>query len=193
MRCLASHPRCTEWHDRRPKPEHDTHGPTMPHVNLGDVGSLKRLAWAIYDGLYIPENHPPLSGLCDWACILNKTMTHIFHGRTLWEHCPLSTAGGSNMTATAHLKGGPAAELSGRRNQQKRPQAPWASASPASKTPTLWSVMNVPSGATSAHADSGAMIASPDLGEGDDNEPFHEFNQHRMQQCGAGGEPSEPP
>ena len=41
-------------------------------------------------------------------------------------------------------------------------------------------------------ADGGVMTASLDLGEEDDDEPFHEFNQHRMQQCGAGGEPSEP-
>ena len=49
------------------------------------------------------------------------------------------------------------------------------------------------SGATSACADGGAMTASLDLGEEDDNEPFHEFNRHRMQQCGAEGEPSETP
>ena len=36
------------------------------------------------------------------------------------------------------------------------------------------------------------MTASLDLGEDDDEEPFHEFNQCGMQQCGA-GEPSEPP
>ena len=29
--------RCTEWHDGRPKPECDTFGPAMPHINLGDV------------------------------------------------------------------------------------------------------------------------------------------------------------
>ena len=89
-------------------------------------------------------------------------------------------------------EGGPAAKPSGRRNQQKRPQAPRASASPASKTSTLWSVMNVPSGAALAHADGGAMTAFLDLGEEDDDEPFHEFNEHRMEQCGVGGEPSEP-
>ena len=39
MLSFASH-RCMEQYDGRPKPEHDTNGPTMPHVNLGDVGSL---------------------------------------------------------------------------------------------------------------------------------------------------------
>ena len=120
-------------------------------------------------------------------------MTHIFHGRMLLEHCPQSTVGGSNVAATACLKGGPAAKPSGRRNRQKRPQAPQASASPASKTPTLQSVVNMPSGATLARADGGTMTASLDLGEDDDDELFHEFNWCRMQQCGAGGEPSEPP
>ena len=92
----------------------------------------------------------------------------------------------------ACLKGGPVAKPSGRGNWQKRPQAPQAPASPTSRTPTLWSVVNVLLGATSACADSGVVTASLDLGEEDDDEPFHEFNQHRMQQCGAGGEPSEP-
>ena len=87
---------------------------------------------------------------------------------------------------------GPAVKLSRRRNQQKRPQALRAPASPPSKTPTLQSIVNMPSGAASAHTDGGAMTASLDLGEEDDEEPFHEFNQHRMQQCGV-GEPSEPP
>ena len=96
------------------------------------------------------------------------------------------------MAAAAHLKGGPAVKPSGRRNQQKRPQVPWAPASPASKTPMLQSVINVPSGAALAQADGAAMTASLDLGEEDGKEPFHEFNQHRMQQCGV-GEPSEPP
>ena len=50
----------------------------------------------------------------------------------------------------------------------------------------------MPSGAALACAGSGAMAASLDLGEEDDEETFHEFNWHRMQQCEA-GEPSEPP
>ena len=164
-----------EWCNGRLKPEQDTHGPAMPHVNLGDVGSLERLAWAIYDGKYVPADQLALSGTCDWACILNKAMTHIFHGRTLWEHCPLRTSGDSNAVATTRLKVRPAAKLSRRRNQRKRPQALWAPAS-ASKTPTLWSVVNVPSGAALARVDGGAVTASLDLGEEDDTEPFHEFN-----------------
>ena len=106
---------------------------------------------------------------------------------------PPSTIGGSNVAATAHLKGGPAVKPSGRRNQQKRPQALQTPASPATRSPTLWSVMNMPSGAALARADGGAVTTSLDLGEDDDDELFHKFNQHRMQQCGAGGEPSEPP
>ena len=135
----------------------------MPHINLGDVGNLERLTWAIYDGRYVLGSQLALSGLDNWACILTKVMTHIFHGRMLWEHCPLSTIGGANVATAAHLKGGPVVKLSGRRNQQKRPEGPQAPASPAPKTPTLWSIINVSSGATSAHADGGVMTASLDL------------------------------
>ena len=105
---------------------------------------------------------------------------------------PLSTVGSANMAAAAHLKGGSVVKLSGRRNWQKRPQVLQAPASPASKTPTLWSVVNMPSGTTSAQADGGAMTASLDLGEEEGKELFHEFNQHTMQQCGL-GKPSKPP
>ena len=49
----------------------------------------------------------------------------------------------------------------------------------------------MPSGAALVCTDGGVMTASLDLGEEDDDEPFHEFNWHRMQQCGV-GEPSEP-
>ena len=98
MLSFASH-RCTEWHDGRLKPEHDTYGPAMPHVNLRDFGSLKRLAWAIYNKKYFPGDQPTPSGPCNWACILNEIMKHIFHGRTLWEHWILSTIGGYNVAA----------------------------------------------------------------------------------------------
>ena len=175
--------RCTEWHNGRPKPEHDTFRPIMPNINLGDVRSLERLTWAVYDGMYVLGSQSALSGLHDWACILNKTMTHIFHGRPLQEHCSPSTIGGTNVATT---------KPSGRRNWQKRPQALQTPASPVSKTPTLWSVINMPSGATSAYTGVGVMTASLDLREEDDEEPFHEFNQHRMQQCWV-REPSEHP
>ena len=139
--------RCTERCNRRPKPEHDTFGPTMPHINLGDVGSLKRLAWAIYDGMYVLGSQPALSGLCDWACIINKMTTHIFHGRMLWEHwLPSEHHWRHQRGCCWPPERGPAVKPSRRRNWQKRPQAPWAPAFPASKTPTLWSVVNMPSG-----------------------------------------------
>ena len=70
------------------KPERDMFGPAMPHINLGDVGNLERLAWAVYDGMYVPGSGPALSGPHNCACIPDKVTTHIFHGRMLWEHCP---------------------------------------------------------------------------------------------------------
>ena len=81
MLSFTSH-RCMEWHNGRLKPEHDMHEPTMPHVNLGDIGSLERFAWAVYNGMYVPGNQPTLSGPHDWACVLNKTMTSHFS----WEN-----------------------------------------------------------------------------------------------------------
>ena len=179
-----------EWHDGKPKPECDTFGPAMPHINLGDVRKLERLAWAVYDGMYVPGSRPALSGPCNWVCILNKKMTHIFHGRTLWEHYPPSTIGGANTATAARLKGGPSSEAVWEKEPAKETPSTVAPAFPASKTPTLWSIVNVPSGAASAHAGSGAMTVLIDLGEKEDEEPFHEFNQLRMQQCGV-GKPSE--
>ena len=85
---------------------------------------------------------------------------------------------------------GPSSEAVWEKEPAKETPSTVAPASPASKTPTLWSIVNVPSGAASAHAGSGAMTVLIDLGEKDDEEPFHEFNQLRMQQCGV-GKPSE--
>ena len=47
--------RCTEWHNRRLKPECDTFGPAMPHIILGDIRNLERLTWAIYDGMFVQK------------------------------------------------------------------------------------------------------------------------------------------
>ena len=179
MLSFVSH-RCMEWQNGRLKPEHDTHGSPMPHVNLGNIGSLERLAWAIYDRIYVPGNEPTLSGLCDWTCVLNKTIMHTFHGRMLWSTAPKHCW---RLQCGHHCppERGPSSKAVQERELAEETQASWAPASPASKTRTLWSVMNVPSGATSAHADGGAMTTSLDLGEEDDDEPFHEFNWHRMQ------------
>ena len=87
---------------------------------------------------------------------------------------------------------GPSSEAIWKKEPAEETPSAMGTSIPASKTPMLQSVINVPSGAALAQADGGAMTASLDLGEEDGEEPFHEFNQHRMQQCGV-GEPSEPP
>ena len=102
--------RCIEQCNRSLKPERDTFGPAMPHVNLGDIGNLKRLAWAVYNEMYVPGSWPALSGLANWACILNKVMTHIFHGRMLQEHCPPKHHWRDQCGCCCPLKRGPSGE-----------------------------------------------------------------------------------
>ena len=175
--------RCTEQYNGRPKPEHDTFRPAMPHINLGDVRSLERLAWAVYDGMYVLGSWPALSGLCDWACILDKTMTHIFHGRTLWEHCPQAPLKAPTQPLPPAWKGASSEAIQKKEPAEETPSTMGTSIPCLQDINTLVSC-NLPSGATLAHAGVGVMAASLDLGEEDEEEPFHEFNWHRMQQCG---------
>ena len=55
---------CMERHGSK-KEESNTLGAAYPKVNLSDVDGLEHLAWAVYDGVYVPGNLPDLTG-CHW-------------------------------------------------------------------------------------------------------------------------------
>ena len=57
---------CTEWCRSR-KQKGNTLGDPYPWVDFHDIHSLERLAWAVYDGVFMPGNGPALSGYYDWV------------------------------------------------------------------------------------------------------------------------------
>ena len=58
-------------------------------VDLNDKDGLEPLAWAVYNGIFIPGDPPMLTSHYDWLCIIVGTTLHlIYHGKTVEEHCP---------------------------------------------------------------------------------------------------------
>ena len=52
-------------------------------VVLSDVNGLECLAWAVYDGVFMPGDPLVLTSHPEWACIITGTTIHlIFHGAT---------------------------------------------------------------------------------------------------------------
>ena len=84
---------CMEWCSSQKK-ECNSLGAAYPRVNLSDVDGLEHLAWAVYNGVYVPGDLPGLTGHHYWDCIISgTTLCLIYHGRTHEEHCkPLTIA-----------------------------------------------------------------------------------------------------
>ena len=51
---------CTDQRGK-PKKPHRTHGEAYARVDLNDANGLKCLAWAVYDGVFLPGNLPMLT------------------------------------------------------------------------------------------------------------------------------------
>ena len=92
---------CTEWCGCAKK-HCNTLGNAYPLVNLTNVDNLEHLAWAVYDGVFIPGDPPVLTGHHDWSHIITGMTLHlIFHGKTMGEHClPCTTASFNAKQAT---------------------------------------------------------------------------------------------
>ena len=67
----------------------NTLGYIYPQVSLDDVDSLKNLAWAMYNGVFVPGKPPVLIGYHNRSCIIFGITPHlIFCGKTSEEHYP---------------------------------------------------------------------------------------------------------
>ena len=73
---------CMEWCGS-PKKPCNTLGDAYPRVVLSDVNGLECLAWAVYDGVFVPGHPPVLTGHHDWSHIITGITLHlIFHRKT---------------------------------------------------------------------------------------------------------------
>ena len=79
---------CMEWHGK-PKKHHKMHGEAYLRVDLNDVDGLECLAWAVYDGVFLPGKPPTLTGHHDWGWIIAETMLRLIYWEaTVGAHCP---------------------------------------------------------------------------------------------------------
>ena len=76
----------------KPKKCHNTCGKAAVRVDLNDMDGLEHLAWAIYDGVFLPGDLRMLTGYHNWQQIIARTMLHlIYRGTTADEHRPPCT------------------------------------------------------------------------------------------------------
>ena len=166
---------CTEWHGS-PKKPCNTLGDAYPRVILSDVNSLECLAWAVYNGVFVPGDPPALTGHHDWSCIIaGTTLCLIFHGKTPSKHCEPCTVTSFNAKQATRLtqqQGLP---------QPKRTKPHATSATEAQRASTVQSVVNVSPQVASSHSMRGAQAMSLDLdADADEAEVFHESKRHIM-------------
>ena len=79
-------------------------GDAYPRVDSGDAGGLECLAWAMYNGVFMPGNKLALSGHYDWDCVVVGTLIClIFWGQTDKEHCGPATVASFNAKQATEL------------------------------------------------------------------------------------------
>ena len=106
-------------------------------MNLSDVDGLKHLAWAVYNGVYMPGDLLAPTGHHNWERIITETTLHlIFRGKTNDEHCkPLTIA---------FLNAEQATKLTLQQGLlQPGKKRPWTAPVAATWAPTVQSMVNV--------------------------------------------------
>ena len=81
----------TEWRGKPINPD-KTCGDMSTMVDVNDEKGLKRLTWAVYDGVLLPSDPPQLQGRHNWVQIIAGTYCLVFWGEYDCDHCPPCTA-----------------------------------------------------------------------------------------------------
>ena len=169
---------CKEQHSCARK-HCNTLGYRYPLVDLTDMDDLECLAWAVYDGIFIPGDPPRLTGHHDWSCIITGMTLHLIcHSKTEGEHCPPCTVASFNAKQAMRFTKEQGLQQPDRR---RKPGAVLAIEVP--KTPAIRSVVNVLPQAASTHSMDGVPTALLDHKEEKEEEAFHKFHQCRMMWC----------
>ena len=73
-------------------------------MDFRDADGLECLAWAVYNGVFVPGNKPALSGYYNWDCVVAGTLIHlIFWEQTDKEHCGPMTVASFNVKQAMEL------------------------------------------------------------------------------------------
>ena len=137
-------------------------------MDLQDADCLKHLAWAVYDGVFMPGNKLALSGHHDWDRVIAGTLICLISwGQTDKEHCGPATIASFNAkwaTELGQQQGLP---------QYKERWACTASTVPAWKSPTMQLMVTVLPWTISSHSTGGAQAAALDhAADSDEESPF---------------------
>ena len=145
-------------------------GDTYLWVDFLDADGLKRLAWAVYNGVFMPGNKPALSGHYDWDRVVAGTLIClIFWGQTDTEHCGPMTIASFNAKRATEL-----AQQQGLPQYRER-RACTAAAVSAWKSPTVQWKVTVPPRAISSCSTGGAQATALDYAaDSDEESPFPE-------------------
>ena len=167
---IALH-QCTEQHRSKKKKE-NTLGDTYPWVDFRDADSLERLAWAMYNRVFMPGNKPALSGCYNWDRVVAGTLIHlIFWGQTDKEHCGPTTVA-SYVKWTTEL-----AQQQGLPQHRER-RAHTATVVSACKSPTVQSKVTVLPQAMSSCSMGGAQVVVLDYAaDSNEESPFPRTSQ----------------
>ena len=94
---------CTEQHSS-PKEPCNTLGDAYLRVVLSDMNGLGHLAWAMYDGVFVPGNPPALTGHHDWSHIVRGQHSDLFSmEKPPSKHCESCTVASFNAKQATRL------------------------------------------------------------------------------------------
>ena len=161
----------------------------MQYLNYAD--SLEHLAWPVYDGVFLPRDPSMLTGYHDWQWIIaGTTLCLIYWGATAGAHCPLCTV--TLLNAKQSAKEATWQQDPSQCTRRAKPQA--MQSSPAPRTLAIRSIVNVPPRAASSHlAEEVPAMSLDNCKEEDEDESFHQFHCHRVQQSSMHKEITTPP
>ena len=129
---------CMEWHGSDKKCC-NTLSDAYPLVDLNDMDGPERLAWAMYNGVFIPGNPSRLTSHHDWSRIIAGMTLHlIYHGKTVGEHCPPCTVASFNAECAMRLT-----QQQGLWQPDKKGKPPATLATEVLRTPAIKSVVNI--------------------------------------------------
>ena len=96
----------------KPIDPHMTMGVMSTMMDVDDEAYLERLVWAVYNGVLLPGDMPPLSGQHSLDRILSGTCRLIYRRDQDCQHCHASTISLANAKQALKRPGGCAPPLS---------------------------------------------------------------------------------
>ena len=152
---------CMEQCNGKPIDPHMTMGVMSTMMDVDDEAYLERLVWAVYNGVLLPGDMPPLSEQHSLDRILSGTCRLIYRREQDCQHCHASTISLANA-------------------KQALKKARWLC------TPSVKSTVQVPPRVASLYQGKRGTVASLDYPTQEARDhPFHQCHSEKMKFGGA--------